>query len=83
MYFSPVDVVLRTKRLRKMEVPSEKKSGRVKKTWEEVVWQDPGRLGMHSTDARNHSMWRGCLRRLRLSKTGPTLGRGINPAWIK
>ena len=69
MYFPPVDVVLRTNRLRwfshvecgtgwfahlrKMEVPSEKRSGRLNETWEEVVQQVPARLGMDSTDTQS------------------------------
>ena len=88
-----MDVVLRTNRLRwfghierstgwislvrKLEVPSEKRPERQKKTWEEV---GPSKAG-HGFHRLPEPL---CVERtITASQTGPTHGRGIIPALIK
>ena len=79
-----LDVVLRTSRLRwfghverstgwiaevhKLNVVAQKRSGRPRKSWDEVLENDRKKLGMDSANPQNHSEWRGCLRE-RLVKT--------------
>ncbi|XP_014679862.1 PREDICTED: uncharacterized protein LOC106819790 [Priapulus caudatus] len=46
-------------RARKIEVIAQKRAGRPKKTWDEVVKNDRAKLGMDSTDPHNRSVWRG------------------------
>ena len=85
-----LDVVLRTSRMRwfghverstgwisevrKLNVVAQKRSGRPRKSWDEVPENDRKKLGMDSADPQNRSEWRGRLRE-RLSKS-PTLSRG-------
>ncbi|MES9950323.1 MAG: reverse transcriptase domain-containing protein, partial [Candidatus Thiodiazotropha sp.] len=73
-----VDVVLRTSRMRwfghverstnwiakvrKLEVDAQKRPGRPKKTWEELLVNDRKKLGMDSADPQNRSEWKGRLR---------------------
>ena len=73
-----LDVVLRTIRMRwfghverstgwiakvrKLNVVAQKRPGRPKKTWDELVLMDDRKkLGMDSADPQNRSEWRGCL----------------------
>ena len=85
-----LDVVLRTSRMRwfghvehstgwiaevrKLNVVAQKRSGRPRKSWDEVLENDRKKLGMDSADPQNCSEWRGRLCE-RLVKS-PTLGRG-------
>ena len=80
-----LDVVLRTSRMRwfghverstgwiaevrKLNVVAQKRSGRPRKSWDEVLENDRKKLGMDSADPQNHSDEKD------LSKS-PTLGRG-------
>ncbi|MEW8547557.1 MAG: hypothetical protein AB2693_28960 [Candidatus Thiodiazotropha sp.] len=72
-----LDVVLRTSRMRwfghverstswiakvwKLEVDAQKRPGRPKNMWEELLVNDRKKLGMVSTDPQNHLEWKGCL----------------------
>ena len=60
--------------VRKLNVVAQKRSGRPRKSWDEVLENDRKKLGMDSADPQNRSEWRGRLRE-RLVKN-PTLGRG-------
>ena len=85
-----LDVALRTSRMRwfghvecstgwtaevhKLNVVAQKRSGRPRKSWDEVLENDRKKLGKDSADPQNRSEWRGRLRERLVKK--PTLGRG-------
>ena len=82
-----LDVVLRTSRMRwfghverstgwiaevrKLNVVAQKRSGRPRKSWDEVLENDRKKLGMDSADPQNCSEWRGCLRERLVKKPNP------------
>ena len=85
-----LDVVLRTGRMRwfghverstgwisevrKLNVVAQKRSGRPRKSWDEVIKNDRKKLDMDSADPQNRSEWRGCLRgRLFCQKAQPSV----------
>ena len=49
-------------KVRKLNVVAQKRPGRPKKTWDEVLVDDRKKLGMDSADPQNRSEWRGRLR---------------------
>ena len=82
-----LDVVLRTSRMRwfghverstgwiaevrKLNVVAQKRSGRPRKSWDEVLENDRKKLGMDSADPQNCSEWRGRLRERLVKKPNP------------
>ena len=46
----------------KLNVVAQKRSGRPRKSWDEVLENDRKKLGMDSADPQNRSEWRGPLR---------------------
>ena len=82
-----LDVVLRTSRMRwfghvehstgwiaevrKLHVVAQKRSGRPRKSWDEVLENDRKKLGMDSADSQNCSEWRGRLRERHVKKPNP------------
>ena len=82
-----LDVVLRTSRMRwfghverstgwiaevrKLNVVAQKRSGRPRKSWDEVLENDRKKLGMDSADPQNRSEWRGRLRERLVKKPNP------------
>ena len=82
-----LDVVLRTSRMRwfghverstgwiaevrKLNVAAPKRSGRPRKSWDEVLENDRKKLGMDSAHPQNRSEWRGCLRERLVKKPNP------------
>ena len=84
-----LDVVLRTSRMRwfghverstgwiakicKLNVVAQKRPGRQKKTWDEVLVDDRKKLGMDSADPQNRSEWRGRLRRRLVKQAQPSV----------
>ena len=82
-----LDVVLRTSRMRwfghvehstgwiaevrKLHVVAQKRSGRPRKSWDEVLENDRKKLGMDSADPQNCSEWRGRLRERLVKKPNP------------
>ena len=82
-----LDVVLRTSRMRwfghverstgwiaevrKLNVVAQKRSGRPRKSWDEVLENDRKKLGMDSDDPQNRSEWRGRLRERLVKKPNP------------
>ena len=82
-----LDVVLRTSRrrwfghverstgwiaeVRKLNVVAQKRSGRPRKSWDEVLENDRKKLGMDSADPQNCSEWRGRLRERLVKKPNP------------
>ena len=84
-----LDVVLRTSRMRwfghvqhstgwiakvrKLNVVAQKRPGRPKKTWDEVLMDDRKKLGMDSADPQNRSEWRGRLRERLVKQAQPSV----------
>ena len=82
-----LDVVLRTSRMgwfghverstgwiaevRKLNVVAQKRSGRPRKSWDEVLENDRKKLGMDSADPQNRAEWRGRLRERLVKKPNP------------
>ena len=82
-----LDVVLRTSRMRwfghvesstgwiakvrKLNVVAQKRSGRPRKSWDEVIKNDRKKLDMDSADPQNGSEWRGCLQERLVKKPNP------------
>ena len=82
-----LDVVLCTSRIRwfghvehstgwiaevhKLNVVAQKRSGRPRKSWDEVLENDRKKLGMDSADPQNCSEWRGRLRQRLVKKPNP------------
>ena len=82
-----LDVVLRTGRMRwfghverstgwiseirKLNVVAQKRSGRPRKSWDEVIKNDRKELDMDSADPQNRSEWRGRLRGRLVKKPNP------------
>ena len=84
-----LDVVLRTSRMRwfghverstgwiakerKLNVVAQKRPGRPKKTWDEVLVDDRKKLGMDFAVPQNRSEWRGRLRRRLVKQAQPSV----------
>ena len=84
-----LDVVLRTSRMRwfghvehstgwiakvrKLNVVAQKRPGRPKKMWDEVLMDDRKKLGMDYADPHNRSEWRGCLRERLVKQAQPSV----------
>ena len=82
-----LDVVLRTSRMRwfghverstgwiaevrKLNVVAQKRSGRPRKSWDEVLENDRKKIGMDSADPQDRSEWRGRLRERLVKKPNP------------
>ena len=52
----------------KLNVVAQKRSGRPRKSWDEVLENDRKKLGIDSADPQNCSEWRGCLRERLIKK---------------
>ena len=57
--------------VRKLNVVAQKRSGRPKKSWDEVIKNDRKKLDMDSADPQNRSEWRGRLRGRLVKKPNP------------
>ena len=57
--------------VRKLNVVAQKRSGRPRKSWDEVLENDRKKLGMDSGDPQNRSEWRGRLRERLVKKPNP------------
>ena len=55
----------------KLNVVAQKRSGRPRKSWDEVIKNDRKNLDMDSADPQNHSEWRGRLRERLVKKPNP------------
>ena len=58
-------------KVRKLNVVAQKRPGRPKKTWDEVLVDDRKKLGMDSADPQNRSEWGGRLRRRLVKQAQP------------
>ena len=58
-------------KVRKLNVVAQKRPGRPKKTWDEVLVDDRKKLGMDSANPQNRSEWRGRLRRRLVKQAQP------------
>ena len=67
-YYS-VDLVLcLTAEVRKLNVVAQKRSGRPRKSWDEVIKNDRKKLDMGFSDPQNRSEWRGRFRERLVNK---------------
>ena len=57
--------------VRKLNVVAQKRSGRPRKSWDEVIKNDRKKLAMDSADPQNGSEWRGRLRGRLVKKPNP------------
>ena len=57
--------------VRKLNVVAQKRSGRPRKSWDEVLENDRKKLGMDSADPQNRSEWRGRLRERLVKNPNP------------
>ena len=57
--------------VRRLNVVAQKRSGRPRKSWDEVLENDRKKLGMDSADPQNHSERRGRLRERLVKKPNP------------
>ena len=55
----------------KLNVVAQKRSGRPRKSWDEVIKNDRKKLDMDSADPHNCSEWRGRLRGRLIKKPNP------------
>ena len=83
-----IDVVLRSSRMRwygyvqrskgwiaqvrKLIIVAQKRSGKPRKSWDEVLLDDRKKLGMDTADPQNRSEWRGRLRRRLVKQVQPS-----------
>ena len=84
-----IDVVLRSSRMRwyghverskgwiaqvrKLNIVAQKRSGKPRKSWDEVLLDDRKKLGMNTADPQNRSEWRGRLRRRLVKQVQPSV----------
>ena len=66
----------------KLNVVAQKRPGRPKKTWDEVLVNDRKELGMDSADPKNHSEWKGCLRGRLVKQARPSVKENRALTWI-
>ena len=52
---------------------SQKRSGKPRKSWDEVLLDDRKKLGMDTADPQNRSEWRGRLRRRLVKQVHPSV----------
>ena len=57
--------------VRKLNVVAQKRAGRPRKSWDEVIKNDRKKLDMHSADPQNRSVWKGRLRGRLVKKPNP------------
>ena len=57
--------------VRKLNVVAQKRSGRPRKSWNEVIENDRKKLDMDSANPQNRSEWRGPLRERLVKKPNP------------
>ena len=62
-----------TAKVRKLNVVAQKRPGRPKKTWDEVLMDDRKKLGMDFADPMNRSEWRGRLRGRLVKQAQPSV----------
>ena len=55
----------------KLNVVAQKRSGRPRKSWDEMLENDRKKLGTDSADSQNRSEWRGRLRERLVKKPNP------------
>ena len=89
-----IDVVLRSSRMRwyghierskgwiakicKLNIVAQKRSGKPRKSWDEVLVDDRKKLGIDTADPQNRSEWRGRLRRRLVKQVQPSDDEKIN-----
>ena len=69
--FSSEIHVYRVTEVRKLNVVAQKRSGRPRKSWDEVIKNARKKLDMDSADPQNRSEWRGRLQGRLVKKPNP------------
>ena len=59
--------------VRKLNIVAQKRSGKPRKSWDEVLLEDRKKLGMDTADPQNRSEWRGRLRRRLVKQVQPSV----------
>ena len=59
--------------VRKLNIVAQKRSGKPRKSWDEVLLDDRKKLGMDTADPQNRSEWRGRLRRRLVKQVQPSV----------
>ena len=67
-------------KVRKVNVVAQKRPGRPKKTWDEVLTDERKKLGIDSADPQNRSEWRGRLRERLVKQAQASLGGSVGCA---
>ena len=57
----------------KLNIVAQKRSGKPRKSWDEVLLDDRKKLGMDTADPQNRSEWRGRLRRRLVKQVQPSV----------
>ena len=68
--------------VRKLNVVAEKRPGRPRKIWDEVLVNDRKKLGMDSSYPQNHSEWRGHLCGRLVKQAQPSVEKNRALKWI-
>ena len=55
------------------DIVAQKRSGKPRKSWDEVLLDDRKKLGMDTADPQNRSEWRGRLRRRLVKQAQPSV----------
>ena len=59
--------------IRKLSIVTQKRSGKPRKSLDEVLLDDRKKLGMNTADPQNRSEWRGRLRRRLVKQVQPSV----------
>ena len=59
--------------VRKLNIVAQKRSGKPRKSWDEVLLDDRKKLGMDTADPQNRSEWRGRLRMRLVKQVQPSV----------
>ena len=58
---------------RKLNIVAQKRSGKPRKSWDEVLLDDRKKLAMDTADPQNRSEWRGRLRKRLVKQVQPSV----------
>ena len=59
--------------VRKLNIVAQKRSGKPRKSWDEVLLDDRKKLGIDTADPQNRSEWKGRLRRRLVKQVQPSV----------
>ena len=70
-FYIDTEIRIQNSEVRKLNVVAQKRSGRPRKSWDEVIKNDREKLDMDSAETENRSEWRGRLRGRLVKKPNP------------